>query len=327
MRLAFKIIALVGLAAAAGAAYVDRRASAREAAIETAFPPIGQIISVNGRAVHVLVQGSGPDLVLIHGASGNLRDFSFALIDQLADHFRVLAFDRPGLGYTERSADGHDRAFGTRAETLAEQAALLQAAAAQLGATRPIVLGQSYGGSVALAWAVHHPDAIAALVAVSAPSNRWEGGLGRLYAINGSVLGAALLAPIITGFAPDAVVEQAIRGVFAPNPVPQGYIAHIGAELVIRRVSARANAQQVNALLDEIMAMVPRYAGLTLPVEIVHGDQDTIVPLAIHSARLVDEIPGAVLTILPGVGHMPHHTDPAAIIAAIDRAAVRAGLR
>jgi len=327
MRLAFKIIALAGLATLAGIAFVAHRATARETAIAAAFPPLGQIITVNGRAVHVLVQGSGPDLVLIHGASGNLRDFSFALIDQLADHYRVMAFDRPGLGYSAHSDDRYASAFSTRAETLSEQADLLQAAAAQLGATRPIVLGQSYGGAVALAWAVHHPDAIAALVAVSAPSNPWEGGLGRLYAIIGSALGGAFVLPLITAFAPDSVVEQAIAGVFAPNPVPPGYVDYIGAQLVIRGDSGRTNARQINALLAEIIAMVPDYGNLTLPVEIVHGDLDTVVPLAIHSARLVHEIPGAVLTVLPGVGHMPHHTDPQAVIDAVDRAARRAGLR
>jgi pimeloyl-ACP methyl ester carboxylesterase len=83
----------------------------------------------------------------------------------------------------------------------------------------------------------------------------------------------------------------------------------------------------MSALKSELALMVPRYGSLTLPVEIVHGDADTVVPLAIHSALLVDQIPGAVLTVLPGVGHMPHHSAPQAVLDAIDRAAVRAGLR
>ena len=59
----------------------------------------------------------------------------------------------------------------------------------------------------------------------------------------------------------------------------------------------------------------------------VHGDADTIVPLAVHSARIPDQIEGANVTVLPGVGHMPQHTNPGDVIATIDRVATRAGLR
>lgn len=327
MRLAVKLATIAALVLAGGAFAVDRRAAAREAQAQADFPPEGQIIDVGGVPVHVLIRGTGPDLVLIHGASGNLRDFSFGLIDQLSDRYRVIAFDRPGLGYTGRTDPAYDSAFTSRAETLAEQATLLQAAAAQLGADKPLVLGQSYGGSVALAWALDHPDHIAGLILVSAPSQGWDGGLGPLYAINSSVLGGAFLLPVISAFAPAKLVRTTMESIFAPNPVPPGYDAHVGAELVIRRGSLRANARQVSALKSELLAMIPRYGSLSLPVEIVHGDSDTVVPLAIHSAHLVTQIPGAVLTVLPGVGHMPHHSDPKAVTDAIDRAAARAGLR
>lgn len=327
MRLALKLAALGVAILAGGTALVERRAAAREAQAEADFPPIGQIIDVGGVPVHVLIRGNGPDLVLIHGASGNLRDFDFGFIDRLSDRYRVIAFDRPGLGYTGRTNPAYDSAFTAQAETLSEQATLLQAAAAQLGADKPLVMGQSFGGSVALAWALDHPDHIAGLILVSAPSEVWDGGLGTLYAINSSVLGGAFILPVISAFAPATQVRTTMESIFAPNPVPDGYDAHVGAELVIRRGSFRANARQVTALKSEIAAMVPRYGLLTLPVEIVHGDADTVVPLAIHSALLVDQIPAAVLTVLPGIGHMPHHSAPQAVVDAIDRAAVRAHLR
>jgi pimeloyl-ACP methyl ester carboxylesterase len=327
MRLALKLAALGVALLAGGTVLVERRAAAREAQAEADFPPIGQIIDVGGVPVHVMIRGTGPDLVLIHGASGNLRDFDFGFIDLLSDRYRVIAFDRPGLGYTGRTDPAYDSAFATRAETLAEQATLLQAAAAQLGADKPLVLGQSYGGAVALAWALDHPDHIAGLILVSAPSQTWDGGLGPLYAVNASYLGGAVLLPVISAFAPAAQVRATMESIFAPNPVPPGYDAHVGAELVIRRSSLRANARQVAALKSELEPMIPRYGSLSLPVEIVHGDSDTVVPLQIHSAQLVHQIPGAVLTVLPGIGHMPHHSDPQAVTDAIDRAAMRAGLR
>ena len=89
----------------------------------------------------------------------------------------------------------------------------------------------------------------------------------------------------------------------------------------------RANAQQVNRLRPHVVEMSARYPTLPMPVEIVHGTADTIVPLQIHSEPLSKQIPGAVLTRLEGIGHMPHHADPQAVSDAIDRAAARAGLR
>jgi len=326
--LAAKILALLALfALAGGALLVDRLARAREARAVALYPPEGQFVTVGGRRVHAVVAGSGPDLVLIHGAGGNTRDMSFALLDRLTERYRVIIFDRPGLGYTDRSDDRYAGWFMSQAESPAEQAALLQAAAAALGADRPLVLGHSFGNAVALAWALDHPDHIAGLIDVGGVSMPWPGGLGAYYTVNGSALGGALVTPLITAFVPEARVQASIAAVFAPNPAPEGYDTYIGADLTLRRASLRANARQVNGLLPHIVAMSARYGDLRLPVEIVHGDADDTVPLAIHSARLVEIIPEANLTILPGIGHMPHHADPVAVVAAIDRAAARAGLR
>jgi pimeloyl-ACP methyl ester carboxylesterase len=82
----------------------------------------------------------------------------------------------------------------------------------------------------------------------------------------------------------------------------------------------------VNALRAEVVEMSRLYGTLTMPIEIVHGDADTIVPAAVHSIPLSALAPGANLTLLPGVGHMPHHAAPEAVLAAIDRARVRARL-
>ena len=129
---------------------VQWRAGAYERAAEIAYPPVGEIVKVDGRAVHVWIQGTGPDLVLIHGASGNMRDFTFDFAGKLTDRYRVIAFDRPGLGWSDRTQDAYQSAFTTTAESPAEQAEILQKAADQLGVKNPLVLGQSYGGAVTL---------------------------------------------------------------------------------------------------------------------------------------------------------------------------------
>jgi pimeloyl-ACP methyl ester carboxylesterase len=287
------------------------RANAREAQAVADFPPEGQFISVEGKRVHFVMRGTGPDLVLIHGASGSLRDFSFALIDRLAQSYRVIAFDRPGLGHSDPLPDA----------SLAAQARILKAAAAELGAANPIVLGQSYGGSVALAWALSGGPK--ALVLVSAPSLPWPGTLDPWYRATASLPGQMILVPLAAAFVPQSYVAGAVDAVFAPDPVPPGYAAWLGTELTLRRDSLATNAAQVNALRPEIVTMEPRYPSLTLPIELVHGTDDTIVPLAIHSGPLSERLSNAHLTAIPGAGHMPHHAHADVVIAAIARAALR----
>lgn len=279
--------------------------------------PIGQFITVNGTKVHYVQQGRGPDLVLIHGASGSLLDFQFGMMRDLAKHYRVTAFDRPGLGFTEPLARGNDR--------LATQAAHLRAAAAQLGLQDLILVGQSYGGSVSLAWALLEPPK--ALVLISAPSLPWPGELDPWYRITANPIGAAIVTPLAAAWVPQSYVAQSISSVFAPNPVPEGYGKGIGIEDTLRVAMLAANAAQVNALRPQIVAQEADYPRLSLPIEMIHGDADTIVPLAIHSQPFAARIAAAHLTVLPGIGHMPHHSALPQVLAAIDRAATRAGLR
>ncbi|KIT15925.1 alpha/beta fold hydrolase [Jannaschia aquimarina] len=312
--------ALAATFAMGGGTWVDRRAAIREASFEAAFPPQGLFLDVDDVPVHAVVRGEGPDLVFLHGASGNARDWSFSFMDRLADRFRVIAFDRPGLGYTGRTDPDYDAPFSTAAESPREQAILLQAAAAQLGAHDPVVIGHSFGGAIALAWAVHRPGTLRALTLVAAASNRWEGGLGPLYAVNASAPGGATVIPFLTAFVGQDYLRRVTEAIFAPDPVPQGYFDHVGAPLTLRRRSLRANARQVNGLKPHIVEMEPHYPALDLPIEVVHGTRDTIVPDHIHALPFAEMVPHANLTRLDGVGHMPHHVAPDEVEAAILRA-------
>lgn len=315
---------VLGLAVlVAGCAGLAKR---NEAEARQNYPPIGQFVDVDGTRVHAWVAGTGPDLVLIHGANGNLRDFTFDLAGRLTDRYRVTAFDRPGLGWTER-LPGHGGAANTRAETPQEQAVLLQKAADRLGVRRPVVLGHSYGGAVALAWGLARPDETAALVLLAGASQPWEGDLGTLYDVTSTAVGGATVVPMITALAPESRVDSALESIFAPQPVPPGYAEYVGTGLSLRRVTLRANAQQVSALKPIIARMTQRYPDrLKMPIELVHGTADTTVPLDVHSEPLARQLPNAHLTRLEGVGHMPHHAAPRAVVSAIDRAASRAGL-
>ncbi|ARE38265.1 Beta-ketoadipate enol-lactone hydrolase [Rhodovulum sp. P5] len=285
----------------------------------SAYPVAGRMMLVQGHKVHVHVAGRGPDVILLHGASANLRDFTFDLVGRLSGGFRTIAFDRPGLGYSD--------SIDPEGESPAEQAALLDAAAAQFGVRRAIVLGHSYGAAVAMAWAVYHPQRVAAAVTLSGVTMPWPGGLGPLNPILSSDLGGATLAPLLSALVPRQTAAKAVRIFFAPQAVPPGYAAHVGVDLALQPSIIRANARQIAILKPHIIAQAAQYPRVAIPVEVVHGTADRIVPSARHAAPFADTLPDARLTLLPGVGHMPHHVRLDRVVAIIRRAAHRAGLR
>lgn len=290
------------------------------------YPPEGQLVDIDGVSIHAVQMGQGPDLVLLHGASGNTRDYTLAFADMLKDRYRLTILDRPGLGWSDQTDPAHTRAFSTGHASPREQARVLRAATDRLGVENPIVLGHSFGGIVAYAWALEFED-IAGVVSVAGVANPWPGDLGWTYTVNGSAWGGGLVVPVLSAFVPQSYVEGSLDSIFAPQSAPDGYLAHVGAGLSLRRGAMRANARQVNWLRPYVVEMAADYGTINVPVEIVHGDADTIVPVSVHSALIPDQIPGANLTVLPGIGHMPQHAAPDAVIAAIDRVAQRSGLR
>jgi pimeloyl-ACP methyl ester carboxylesterase len=276
----------------------------RRRRIEARFPPIGQYIWVDGARVHYHRTGQGPDIVLIHGASGNLREWEFGLRAALQNRFTVTAFDRPGHGYSDAIPLGAH---------LAAQAAHLRKAAAALGITAPVLIGHSYGGSVALAWALQ--DAPVGMMLIAAPSLPWPGRLDPWYRITQTALGRAFATALAAALVPQAYVQQATNAVFAPQTPPKGYLARFGAMLTLRRATLMANTAQVNALKGDILAQMAGYSALDMPIALIHGDADTIVPLHIHAAKLAPQLPRAQLTMLHGAGHMPHHSHLDVILA------------
>ena len=128
----------------------------------------------------------------------------------------------------------------------------------------------------------------------------------------------AQIARVVAG--PDRV-RGAVEEIFAPDPVPGYYFEHGGMELALRPGTFRTNAVMMLRVYDEIVAQDDRYGEISCPIEIVHGADDTIVPPHIHAIPLAKIAPSGRLTLLPGVGHMPHHAATDHVIAAIERLA------
>lgn len=282
--------------------------------VEAGTPPIGRFLTVNGRQVHYARRGDtgAVPVVLIHGASGNICDWEMSILPGLAERREVIAFDRPGFGYSAALAD-----HGWR---LTDQIAHLRDALGLLGVNRYVLAGHSYGGSLAMRWALDHPDEVAGLALISAPVMDWGGGgIGAHYRLGGRPVVGDVLAQAARFLTSSEFLRKTTASVFAPQAMPLDYVERGGVALALRPSTFRVNSVMMLRLYRQMAEQATRNPELRVPVEIVHGQSDTIVPAFVHAEPLSKMHPRAGLTLMPEVGHMPHHADPGAVIAAIER--------
>ena len=313
MTLIFNLIALaIVLAGLAAISFVAARG------IERRYPPRGTFVTLDGMRLHVDDRGGLPNesaaVVLIHGASGNMEDMRIALENGLETRFRTILIDRPGRGWSER---GPDMASPQR------QADAVAQALSRLGVKRAIMVGHSWGGALATAFAIRHPAMAAGLVLLSPTSHPWTGGVSWYYTLAttpviGPIFAHTLVLPLGV-----LLATPATAAVFHPQVPPEGYVSRSATWLVLRPSAFIANAQDMVDLKRNLEAMVPLYSQITAPTVILTGGRDLTVSSDVHASALAALIRGARLEILPGVGHVPHHARPDRVIAAVEEVAAR----
>lgn len=289
---------------------------------EKRTPMLGELVEVGDVRLHVVDIGPRDSdlnpVVLIHGASINLRDMHLALGDELSKDRRVILVDRPGRGYSDRPNDGHK---------LNVQAQLIASAVAARSVEKPIIVGQSFGGAVALAYALNHQDAMSALVLLAPVSHEWPGGVAWYnQASQVPIIGVLLrrvVIPVYAALVRDASVAQS----FAPDTPPENYAERVGLSLLFRPKDFKSNASDIYHLKPQIIEQQGRYGEIALPVEIVTGLADTTVSPDLHSRTLARQIENAELTLLDNTGHALHHAQRERIIEIIDRAQARVAER
>lgn len=288
------------------------------ARIEAIHPPGGRFVEVDGVRLHVAemglahgTPGAEPAVVLIHGASGNMEDMRLALGGRLANSHRVILVDRPGHGWSSRPPDDSYA-------SPACQASLVAKALKKLGVRRAILVGHSWGGALATAYALAFPERVGGLVLLSAVSHPWPGDPGwynNLASLPG--IGPVFLRTLVYPLS-FFLANSASRSVFEPQSVPDDYLRRAAIPLVLRPKTFLANARDLALLKSFIITQVPSYANLRTPTIIVSGDCDAMVSPEVNAHRLSAALPNSKVVMLKGVGHMPHHAAPEVVIAAID---------
>jgi pimeloyl-ACP methyl ester carboxylesterase len=224
------------------------------------------------------------------------------VVDRLATQYRVVAVDRPGSGYSVRTA-GASATLGAQADVMA---ALIDAL--QLG--RPVVVGHSLGGGVALALALRHPHQVAGLALVAplthAPKAAPE-------AFSGLAINQPWLRRVVAWtLALPAMIAQRdkiLAIVFGPEPVPHDFATRGEGLLSVRPSHFIGASTDLAAVAQDLPALEQGYAGLQLPVSVLYGRGDRILSPAEQGQTLAAVLPGCRLQLVDG-GHMLPVTQP-----------------
>lgn len=286
-------------------AYVSSRVAHHHPEAKSKF------VNVEGANLHFVIKGSGRPVVLIHGNPGSCEDWS-RLYAPLAERHCAFAFDRPGHGHSDRPNHGD--------VTVDVQARLLCAALDQLGVEQPILVGHSWGGALAMVYALLYPRDVSGLVLLAPAVYESDDGVSFLsklpsWPIIGDVLNS-LFTPLLGSW----LVRTDLKKAFAPDPVPKHYLRHTLSEWT-RPKKVKWYSIDDALLNTSLPQFSPSYSKVTVPTVIVTGDSDLIVPAKENAYRLKEALPGSELVVLPNTGHQVLFTRPEAVIEAIDRVA------
>ncbi len=262
--------------------------------------------------LHFVEAGTGPRTVIfLHGNPGTCLDFSD--VQQQLPDVRTLAFDRPGYGWSVRA----EPMMGPLA-----QAKALHAQVNALGIDKPVLAGFSYGGPVALAWALEFPEDVSGVVFLAAVGDPLEGhpmhGAQKLIPV--PVLGALIaygLAPLVG----EGAVRSGYQQAFSPKPV-QASVVDRGVLHFTRPSTVLASARDWKALETELPLLAARLRELKVPVEVLSAKDDQIVGDS-HAKFLAAGIAGANLVEVDQAGHQLMSTHTSDVVAAVRRVLAR----
>jgi pimeloyl-ACP methyl ester carboxylesterase len=273
-------------------------------------------VTVDGTRLGYHRRGTGPDVVLVHGGMGSAEDFE-PVLERLAARFRVTAVDRPGFGLSE--ARGEDVTYPGNARLLA---GLVRAT----GVARPVIVGHSHGGGVALQLALDHPDLPAGLVLLAPAAYPGDdaGITDRLLAL--PLVGegvAAWAGPVIGPASIAAILEPMI----APDAarLPRDFVAY-RQQLWTNPRSLAVHSRQVVTDTAGLARIAARLPAVRVPTSVLGCAQDPTEGHDVDSRRVARELPAADLRWLEGCGHYIQYARPDEVVTAIEQVARRSGV-
>jgi pimeloyl-ACP methyl ester carboxylesterase len=280
---------------------------------ETFFSDDSNVVEINGIEIHYKESGdpNGPLVLLLHGFGASTFSWH-RVMEQLSVYGHVVAYDRPAFGLTERPMPEDEQGWEEGIYGEDANIAIIIGLMDHFGAEQAILIGNSAGGRVAMAAAVAFPERVRALVLVDS-----VGGEGA----SQGLLGVVLRSPQLRAIGPylartiassgEDTIQQAWHD---PSLITEEIIAGYKLPLQVENWD-RALWEFTRA--SKRPDLVSRFDRLTMPVLVVSGDDDRIVPVE-TAVRLAEQINGASLVIFDNCGHVPHEECPQAFMDAID---------
>ena len=262
-----------------------------------------RIVAAKPHRWHVQVMGTGPDVLLLHGAGASSHSWA-RLFPHLTDRHRVIALDLPGHGWT-RSPRGRAR--------LGDVAHDIATLCAHEGWAPEMVIGHSAGGAISLELARQALIKPRSLVIVNGALENFRGTAGWLFPVMAKMLA---LNPL-TGL----LISQGGRSLGQVRSI----LASAGTELDEAGLARYAHLIQRRAHVDGTLAMMAQWSlddlnralpGIDTPTLFLHGADDGAVELSV-AERAARAMPRAELIALPGIGHLAHEEAPARVADAI----------
>lgn len=271
---------------------------------DSLFIPVGEL------TVHYKEMGTGePVFILLHGFGASV--FSWREVMQpFSELGRVIAYDRPAFGLTSRPMPGEWR--GENPYSPEAQAAIVIGLMDALGIEQAYLVGNSAGGTVSVYTALTYPQRVSGLILVDAAIYTGGGSPAWARPLLGTPqmrhLGPLLARQIATSG--DDFIRTAFHDPSLVTPqVLEGYRKPLRAHNWDRALWELTAASRPLGLAE-------RLGELSLPVLVITGDDDRIVPTE-ESIRLGGDIPGASLVVIPNAGHLPHEEKPEAFMQAV----------
>lgn len=232
----------------------------------------------------------------------------------LSTRYCGFAFDRPGHGHSDRP--------NHRPITVDVQAEMLHTALKALNVEQPILVGHSWGGALALGYALEFQDHVAGLVLLAPAAYESDDGVSFLTKLPALPIVGDLINFLFTPLLGASVVREDLQKAFSPDPVPKHYLRQVLSEWTRPKKVKWYSVDDalLNASLPKFAA---RYADLSVPVTIITGDSDLIVPAEDNSYRLHQALSHSELVVLKNTGHQIAFTRPDAVVEAIDQVAVK----
>ena len=265
-------------------------------------------VTVESLRVHYIDTGRGPTVLMIHGNAGSVEDFEFKALPLLSAEYRVFAIDRPGHGSSDRPAG--------KTATLEFQAELLHRTISSLGIVQPILVGHSWGASLALAYTLRYPGEVSAMVLLAPAAYPDNGGNGLLRtAVRAPLIGdlGLYLGKAIVG---RRLLRRGLAQAFYPQPPSDRYVKMVSS-LWLGRKQVKAYLEDEACLNDSLRNISKRYSEIEIPVVIVTGDKDKIVSPDENARALHAAIPQSRLLEIKDAGHEIPQTHPESIETAL----------